>query len=158
MVDFTVILYDGSYHSVDSSDLAFKIAASMAFKSVAAKANPVLLEPIMTMDIFVPEDTVGAVIGDLNARRGRIENVEPHKTGSHVRAKVPMSEVLKYAPDLRSMTGGRGFFTMEFSHYDEVPPSIAEKIIEAAEKEEINSFKKEYTTSQLLSLLENWQE
>jgi elongation factor G len=136
MVDFTVLLYDGSYHTVDSSDLAFKIAASMAFKSVAAKADPVILEPIMIIDVFVPEDTVGAVIGDLNARRGRIENVEPHKNGSHIRAKVPMSEILKYAPDLRSMTGGRGFFTMEFSHYDEVPPSIAEKIIEAAEKEQ----------------------
>lgn len=136
MVDFKAILYDGSYHTVDSSDLAFKIAASMAFKSVAAQASPVILEPIMIMDIFVPEDTVGAVIGDLNARRGRIENVEPHKNGSHIRAKVPMAEILKYAPDLRSMTGGRGFFTMEFSHYDEVPPSIAEKIIDAAKKEE----------------------
>ncbi len=136
MVDFKAILYDGSYHTVDSSDLAFKIAASMAFKSVAAQASPVILEPVMIMDIFVPEDTVGAVIGDLNARRGRIENVEPHKNGSHIRAKVPMAEILKYAPDLRSMTGGRGFFTMEFSHYDEVPPSIAEKIIEAAKKEE----------------------
>jgi len=136
MVDFKAILYDGSYHTVDSSDLAFKIAASMAFKSVAAQASPVILEPIMIMDIFVPEDSVGSVIGDLNARRGRIENVEPHKSGSHIRAKVPMAEILKYAPDLRSMTGGRGFFTMEFSHYDEVPPSIAEKIIEAAKKEE----------------------
>ena len=136
MVDFRAILFDGTYHTVDSSDLAFKIAASMAFKSVASQASPVILEPVMIMDIFIPEDTVGTVIGDLNARRGRIENVEPHKNGSHIRAKVPMAEILKYAPDLRSMTGGRGFFTMEFSHYDEVPPSIADKIIDETKQEE----------------------
>jgi elongation factor G len=136
MVDFRAILFDGTYHTVDSSDLAFKIAASMAFKSVASQASPVILEPVMIMDIFIPEDTVGTVIGDLNARRGRIENVEPHKNGSHIRAKVPMAEILKYAPDLRSMTGGRGFFTMEFIHYDEVPPSIADKIIDETKQEE----------------------
>ncbi|MGA1846474.1 elongation factor G [Deferribacter abyssi] len=129
MVDFKAILYDGSYHSVDSSELAFKIAASMAFKKVALEAKPVLLEPIMNIDIFVPEDTVGTVLGDLNARRGRIINVEPQITGQHIRAQVPMAEILKYAPDLRSMTGGRGMFTMEFSHYEEVPTHIAEKII-----------------------------
>lgn len=134
VVDFKAILYDGTYHTVDSSDLAFKIAASMAFKSVISQADPVLLEPIMNMDVYIPDDAVGTVIGDLNARRGRIENVEPHKNGQHIKAKVPMSEILKYAPDLRSMTGGRGFFTMEFSHYDDVPPSIADKIIEQAKQ------------------------
>ncbi|MDY6821785.1 MAG: elongation factor G, partial [Deferribacterota bacterium] len=136
MVDFRAILYDGSYHSVDSSDIAFQIAASMAFKNVAARANPVILEPIMKIEVFVPEECVGSVIGDLNSRRGRIENVEPHKDGAHIKGKVPMAEVLKYAPDLRSMTGGRGYFTMELSHYEEVPPSIAEKIIEEAKNKE----------------------
>ncbi|KAA0257986.1 elongation factor G [Deferribacter autotrophicus] len=135
MVDFKAILYDGSYHSVDSSELAFKIAASMAFKKVALEAKPVLLEPIMNIDVFVPEDAVGTVLGDLNARRGRIINVEPQITGQHIRAQVPMAEILKYAPDLRSMTGGRGMFTMEFSHYEEVPTHIAEKIIAQAKAE-----------------------
>ncbi|MGA1862282.1 elongation factor G [Deferribacter thermophilus] len=135
MVDFKAILYDGSYHSVDSSELAFKIAASMAFKKVAMEAKPVLLEPIMNIDVFVPEETVGTVLGDLNARRGRIINVEPQINGQHIRAQVPMAEILKYAPDLRSMTGGRGMFTMEFSHYEEVPTHIAEKIIAQAKAE-----------------------
>ncbi|BAI80994.1 translation elongation factor G [Deferribacter desulfuricans SSM1] len=135
MVDFKAILYDGSYHSVDSSEMAFKIAASMAFKKVAMEAKPVLLEPIMNIDVFVPEETVGTVLGDLNARRGRIINVEPQINGQHIRAQVPMAEILKYAPDLRSMTGGRGMFTMEFSHYEEVPTHIAEKIIAQAKAE-----------------------
>ena len=138
MVDFKVKLFDGSYHSVDSSEMAFKIAGSMAFKKVALECKPVLLEPVMNMDIFCPEDAVGTVIGDLNSRRGRIVNVEPETNGQHIRAQVPMSEVLSYAPDLRSMTGGHGLFTMEFSHYEEVPTHLAEKIIEEkkAEKEE----------------------
>ncbi|MDK2791880.1 MAG: elongation factor [Deferribacteres bacterium] len=136
MVDFKVTLYDGSYHSVDSSEMAFKIAASMAYKKVAMEAKPVLLEPIMNIDIFVPEDAVGAVIGDLNSRRGRILNVEPQINGQHVSAQVPMAEILKYAPDLRSMTGGRGMFTMEFSHYEELPSHLSEKVIQANKKSE----------------------
>jgi elongation factor G len=130
LVDFRVSLYDGSYHSVDSSEMAFKIAGSMAFKKVAAECKPVLLEPIMNLDVFVPDDTTGTVIGDLNSRRGRIANVEPQANGQHIRAEVPMAEVLAYAPDLRSMTGGHGMFTMEFCRYEEVPTHLMEKIIE----------------------------
>lgn len=129
MVDFKAALYDGSYHSVDSSEMAFKIAASMAYKKIAMDSKPVILEPIMTLDIYCPEQHVGAVIGDLNSRRGRIGNVEPQTSGQHIRASVPMSEILKYAPDLRSMTGGHGMFTMEFSHYEELPTHLTEKLI-----------------------------
>ncbi|MGE4317892.1 MAG: elongation factor G [Deferribacterales bacterium] len=130
LIDFKAVLYDGSYHTVDSSEMAFNIAGSMAFKKVALDAKPVLLEPIMNMDVFVPDDMTGAVIGDLNSRRGRIMNVEPETNGQHIRSQVPMSEVLKYAPDLRSMTGGHGMFTMEFSHYEELPSHLYDKVIE----------------------------
>lgn len=129
MVDFKAVLYDGSYHSVDSSEMAFKIAASMAFKKIATDAKPTILEPIMIIDVYVPEQYVGAVIGDLNSRRGRITNVEPQTTGQHVSALVPMAEILKYAPDLRGMTTGHGMFTMEFSHYEELPTHLALKLI-----------------------------
>lgn len=129
LIDFKAVLFDGSYHSVDSSEMAFTIAGSMAFKKVAMDAKPVLLEPIMNLDVFVPDDMTGAVIGDLNARRGRIVNVEPETNGQHIRSQVPMAEVLKYAPDLRSMTGGHGMFTMDFSHYEEVPSHLAEKVV-----------------------------
>lgn len=134
MVDFKATIYDGSYHSVDSSEMAFKIAASMAYKKIAIEAKPVILEPIMNIDVYCPEQYVGAVIGDLNSRRGRINNVEPQTTGQHISANVPMSEILKYAPDLRSMTGGHGMFTMEFNHYEELPTHLAEKLI-ATKKE-----------------------
>lgn len=136
LIDFKVTLYDGSYHSVDSSEMAFKIAASMAFKKVAMEAKPVLLEPVVNMDIFVPEETVGTVIGDLNSRRGRVQNVEPQTTGQHITAQVPMGEILKYAPDLRSMTGGRGMFTIEFSHYEEAPSHVVEKVKEQSKIEQ----------------------
>lgn len=129
LIDFKVVLFDGSYHSVDSSEMAFQIAGSMAFKKVAMDAKPVLLEPVMNLDVFVPDDMTGNVIGDLNARRGRIQNVEPESNGQHIRAQVPMAEVLKYAPDLRSMTGGHGMFSMDFSHYEEVPSHLSEKVI-----------------------------
>lgn len=129
LIDFKVVLFDGSYHSVDSSEMAFQIAGSMAFKKVAMDAKPVLLEPVMNLDVFVPDDMTGNVIGDLNARRGRIMNVEPETNGQHIRSQVPMAEVLKYAPDLRSMTGGHGMFSMDFSHYEEVPSHLAEKVI-----------------------------
>ncbi|MCX7857970.1 MAG: elongation factor G [Deltaproteobacteria bacterium] len=135
VTDVKVTLYDGSYHEVDSSEMAFKIAASMGFKKCMEMANPVLLEPIMKMEIIVPEENMGDVMGDLNSRRGKILGVEAKGNNQIIKAYVPMAEILKYAPDLRSMTGGRGTFTMEFSHYEEVPGHIAQKIIENAKKE-----------------------
>ncbi len=135
VVDVKVTLYDGSHHSVDSSELAFKIAGSLAFKKAAQQAGMVLLEPIMDMEITVPEEVLGDVLGDLNSRRGKVTGIEPLAGGNQlIRAKVPMAEVLTYAPDLRSLTGGRGMFTMKFSHYEEVPSFLAEKIIEEAKK------------------------
>jgi len=135
MVDVRVTLYDGSFHNVDSSEMAFKIAGSMGFKKAVANANPVLLEPIMNMEVAVPDECMGDIIGDLNSRRGKVMGVEPQAGGQNLKAQVPMAEVLKYAPDLRSMTSGRGNFHMEFSHYEELPSHLAEKIIEAAQKE-----------------------
>jgi len=133
-VDFKVILDDGSYHAVDSSEMAFKIAGSLAFKKAVEEANPTLLEPIMKVTITTPEDYMGDIMGDLNGRRGRVLGMDSAGKNQVINAQVPMSEFLSYASDLRSMTGGRGIFTMEFSHYDEVPAQIAEKIIEAANK------------------------
>ncbi len=138
VVDFKVELYDGSYHSVDSSELAFKIAGSFAFKEAAEKAGLVLLEPIMKMVITVPEEFMGDIIGDLSSRRGKVLGYESQEGIAEIHAHVPMSEVLKYAPDLRSMTGGQGSFTMEFDHYEECPPNIQEKVLEEvrSQKEE----------------------
>ncbi|UCE64506.1 MAG: elongation factor G, partial [Nitrospirota bacterium] len=133
-VDFKVILDDGSYHAVDSSEMAFKIAGSLAFKKAVEGANPTLLEPIMKVSITTPEDYMGDIMGDLNGRRGRVLGMDSAGKNQVINAQVPMAEFLSYASDLRSMTGGRGLFTMEFSHYDEVPAQIAEKIIEAANK------------------------
>jgi elongation factor G len=135
VVDMKVTVYDGSFHPVDSSDMAFKIAGSMGFKKGVVQADPVLLEPIMTMEITVPEETMGDVIGDLNARRGRVLGMDGVGNTKAIRAQVPMAEVLRYASNLRSMTGGRGNFTMEFSHYEEVPPHLAERIIAEAARE-----------------------
>jgi elongation factor G len=135
VVDMKVTVYDGSFHPVDSSDMAFKIAGSMGFKKGVIQAEPVLLEPIMTMEITVPEEDMGDVIGDLNARRGRVLGMDGAGNTKVIRAQVPMSEVLRYASNLRSMTGGRGNFTMEFSHYEEVPPHLAERIIAEAARE-----------------------
>ncbi len=132
--DIRVTLYDGSYHAVDSSEMAFKIAGSMAFKSAAKQAKPTLLEPIMKMEIIVPEEYMGDIIGDLNGRRGRVLGMDSHRGMQKINALVPMSEVLKYAPSLTSMTGGRGNYTMEFDHYEEVPAQLQEKIIEEAKK------------------------
>ncbi len=129
VVDFKVTLFDGSYHDVDSSEMAFKIAASMGFKDALAKARPVLLEPIMLIEVTVPDESMGDVIGDLNSRRGRVLGVDPKPPQQVIRAEVPMAEVLKYAPDLRSMTSGRGDFHMSFAHYEEVPPHLAERVI-----------------------------
>ena len=135
VVGVKAILYDGSYHPVDSSEMAFKIAGSMAFKKGAEQANPVLLEPIMDIEVVVPESFMGDIIGDLNKRRGRILGMEPVDGMQHIKAQVPMSEVARYATDLRSMTQGRGSFTSSFSHYEEVPAQFAEKIIEEAKKD-----------------------
>jgi elongation factor G len=135
VVDMKVTVYDGSFHPVDSSDMAFKIAGSMGFKKGVIQADPVLLEPIMTMEIAVPEENMGDVIGDLNARRGRVLGMDGVGNTKVIRAQVPMAEVLRYASNLRSMTGGRGNFTMEFSHYEEVPPHLAERIIAEAARE-----------------------
>ncbi len=136
MVDVKVSLVDGSFHSVDSSELAFKIAGSLAFKKAAMEANPVLLEPIMDITIRVPEDCVGDVMGDLNSRRGRVMGMDSEEKNEVINAQVPMGEVQKYAADLTSFTGGRGAFTVSFSHYEEVPAQLAEKIIAAVNKEE----------------------
>jgi elongation factor G len=134
--DVRIRLYDGSYHSVDSSEMAFKIAGSMAFKKAAEQAQPTLLEPIMQVQVVVPEDAVGDVIGDLNGRRGRPLGMEPKGTMTEIRAEVPMAEMLNYAPDLRSITGGRGEYTMEFARYEEVPAHLAQKVISAASTEQ----------------------
>ena len=138
VVDVKVRFYDGKSHEVDSSEMAFKIAASMCFKKGVQEANPVLLEPIMQMEIITPEENLGDIMGDINSRRGKVLGMDSKGKYQIVKALVPMSEVLQYAPDLRSMTGGRGNFTMEFSHYEEVPAHLKDKIVaqkEAAEEE-----------------------
>lgn len=133
MVGVKVILYDGSYHPVDSSEMAFKIAGSMAFKKGAVDAKPVLLEPIMDVTVVVPDNYMGDIIGDLNKRRGRVLGMEPKEGMQHIKAQVPMAEMFRYATDLRSMTQGRGSFSSTFSHYEEVPAMIAEKVIAEAQ-------------------------
>jgi elongation factor G len=138
--DVHVRLYDGSHHSVDSSEMAFKIAGSMAFKQAMADADPVLLEPIVKLTVSCPEDVVGDVIGDLNSRRGRPLGMEPKGSATEVKAEVPMAEVLDYAPDLRSISGGRADYTMEFERYEEVPGHLAGKIIaQASDAEEVKA-------------------
>ena len=132
VVDVKVKFYDGKSHEVDSSEIAFKIASSMAFKKGVLETNPVLLEPIMNVEVAVPDEYMGDVIGDLNSRRGRVLGVEPRPKGQLIKVQVPLAEVLKYAPDLTSMTSGRGSFTMELSHYEEVPAHLTEKIVAAA--------------------------
>ena len=134
VVDVRVTLYDGSYHEVDSSEMAFKIAASMAFKDACRKADPVLKEPIMKVVVIVPEEYMGDVIGDLNSRRGQIQGMDARNGVQEINAMVPLSEMFGYATDLRSNTQGRGQYSMEPSHYAEVPKSIQEKIIETSGK------------------------
>ena len=131
-----VRLVDGSYHSVDSSEMAFKIAGSLAFKTAYEKADPVLLEPIMEVEVTVPDDTVGAVNGDLNSRRGRLQGMEPAAGMTNIKAEVPMAEMLTYSQALTSMTGGRGAYAMHFLRYDEVPGHIAQKVIDETKTEE----------------------
>jgi elongation factor G len=129
MIDVRVTMVDGSYHDVDSSEMAFKIAGSMAFKDGVKKCNPVLLEPMMKVEVEIPEDFLGSVIGDLSSRRGQVEGQSVDDGQSKVQAKVPLAEMFGYATQLRSMTQGRGIFSMEFSHYEEVPRNVAEAII-----------------------------
>lgn len=129
MVDIKVIVYDGSYHDVDSSEMAFKVAGSMGFKAGTAKAAPILLEPYMKVEVVVPEEYMGDVFGDLNSRRGRIEGMEVRAGAQVIKSFVPLAEMFGYATDLRSRTQGRGNYSMEFSHYDEVPKNISEAII-----------------------------
>jgi len=130
-----VRLVDGSYHSVDSSEMAFKIAGSMAFKQAYEQADPVLLEPIMDVEVTVPDESVGAVNGDLNSRRGRLQGMEPKGGMTTIKAEVPMSEILTYAQSLTSLTGGRGDYHMAFARYEEVPSHISQKLIAEAKQD-----------------------
>jgi elongation factor G len=130
MVDLKVTLVDGSYHDVDSSEMAFKVAGSMALKEAVQKATPVLLEPVVEVEVVAPGEFIGDVVGELSSRRGSIESMEPRGTGSQaIQAFVPLAEMFGYATDLRSMTQGRGTFTMEFCHYDQVTDSVARQIL-----------------------------
>jgi elongation factor G len=129
VIDLKATLVDGSFHDVDSSEMAFKIAGSMAIKTAVMKATPVLLEPMMKVEVEVPEDFIGNVIGDLNSRRGQIEGQGTEQGLAKVSAKVPLAEMFGYATDIRSKTQGRGIFSMEFSHYEEIPRNVAEAII-----------------------------
>jgi elongation factor G len=135
VVDFRVTVYDGSYHPVDSSEMAFKTAGRIAFKKAMEAANPVLLEPVMNVEIVAPQEYAGALTGDLSGRRGRLQGMDSKRDMQIIKAQVPMSEMVSYAPVLTSVTGGRGSYHMEFSHYDEVPAHIASKIIEEANKD-----------------------
>jgi elongation factor G len=129
VVDVKVTLFDGSYHEVDSSEMSFKIAGSMAFKEAAKRAKPVLLEPVMQVDVVTPEEFLGEVIGNLNSRRGRVLGVEARSAAQVIRAEVPLSEMFGYATDLRSATQGRATHTMQFSRYEAIPSTIAEEIV-----------------------------
>ncbi len=134
LVDLKVTLFDGSSHAVDSSDMSFQIAASMGLKAALEKAHPILLEPIMSLEVGCPDECMGDVIGDLNSRRGKVLGVDRKGNGQAIKALVPMSEILKYAPDLRSITSGRGSFESQFSHYEETPAHIADKVIKDAKE------------------------
>jgi elongation factor G len=134
VVDIKVRFYDGKHHEVDSSEMAFKIAARMCFRKGVAEATPILLEPIMKMEITVPDDAMGDVMGDLNSRRGRVLGMDNAGRYQVIKAQAPMSEILRYALDLNAMTAGRGTFRVEHSHYDEVPAQLAEKIVAEAKK------------------------
>jgi len=136
VVDFSVTLYDGSYHDVDSSEMAFKIAGSLAFRKAMEQAKPTLIEPIMHVEISTPEELMGDIMGDLNSRRGKIQGMDADGETQVIKASVPMSEMLTYESTLRSITGGRGYFSIEFSHYEEVPKQLQEKIIAAVKQQE----------------------
>ena len=134
VIDVKATVYDGSYHEVDSSEAAFKIAASKAFKDACRAAQPIILEPIMKVNAITPEEYMGDVIGDLNSKRGQIDSMEDRVNLKSINAKVPLSELFGYATTLRGMTQGRASYTMEFSHYQEVPQKIAQEIIEGKRK------------------------
>ena len=136
MVGLHAKLYDGSYHPVDSSEMAFKTAARIAYKKGCMDASPVLLEPIMHVEVFVPDEYMGDIMGDMNKRRGRIMGMDQVDGLQRVTAEAPMGEMFKYATDLRSMTQARGSFTMAFERYEEMPSDAAKKIIESAQKDE----------------------
>ena len=129
MVDVRVRLTDGSYHEVDSSEMAFKIAGSMGFKEACRRARPVLLEPVMDVEVVMPEEYMGAIVGDLNSRRGRIVSMEARGSSQVIRANVPLAQMFGYATEMRSMTQGRATYTMQFARYEEVPAAIAEEIM-----------------------------
>ena len=137
LVDLKAIVYDGSYHPVDSSEMCFKIAGAMALKKCIEAAQPILLEPIMELEITVPDDYTGDILSDLNTKRGQVLGMNPGGGKNIIEAKAPLAEVLRYSIDLKSMTQGRGSFTMKFDHYEEVPAHISQKIIQErqAEKE-----------------------
>ncbi|HEV2685959.1 MAG TPA: elongation factor G, partial [Actinomycetota bacterium] len=136
-------LYDGKYHPVDSSDIAFQLAAAQAFKDAAHAAGLVLLEPVMDLTVLIPDESVGDVMGELSSRRARIEGTEGFGKGwTQLKAKVPQGEVMRYAIDLRSKTGGRGTFSLEFSHYEEAPSHVQEKVVAEAAKEKAEAEKK----------------
>jgi elongation factor G len=135
VVDVRVTLFDGKHHDVDSSEMAFKTAAALGFKAAVEQAKPVLLEPIMALDVQVPDDAMGDVIGDVNARRGKVQGVEPRGHSQVIKARVPMAEMLKYGPDLNAMTAGRGSFHMEFSHYEELPAHLVDKVVKEAKRQ-----------------------
>jgi len=132
LVDCKVTLYDGSYHDVDSSEMAFKIAGSIAFKDGALKADPVLLEPVMKVEVVTPEEYMGDVMGDLNRRRGLPQGMDDSPSGKVIRADVPLAEMFGYATDLRSMSQGRAVYSMEFSKYSEVPQNVADTVMRKA--------------------------
>ena len=135
VVDFRVTLIDGSFHAVDSNELSFKLAGSLAFKDAMSRARPTILEPIMNVEIYAPSDFAGDLMGDLNGRRGRISGMDTRAAVTVIKAQVPMAEMLTYEQQLTSMTGGRGTYQMEYSHYDEVPAHLQAKIIAAAKSE-----------------------
>ena len=135
MVDFRASVFDGSYHPVDSSEMSFKMAGSLAFKDGMSRARPTLLEPIMDVEVYAPSDYAGDLMGDLNGRRGRIGGMDARAASTIIRAKVPMSEMLTYEQHLTSVTGGRGSYQMEYSHYDEVPNHLQTKIVATAKAE-----------------------
>ncbi len=129
VVDVHVEAFDGSFHDVDSSEVSFKIAGSMAFRDGAARAGPVLLEPVMSIEVVTPEESMGDVIGDLNARRGKILGMEPKSGAQHIQGQVPLATMFGYATDLRSRTQGRATYTMQFSHYAQVPKAVSDEIV-----------------------------
>jgi elongation factor G len=134
--DFRAALYDGSFHTVDSSEIAFKLAAHLAFKKGVPDASPVLLEPIMNFTITIPEEFTGDVLGDLNSKRARVQGMGQQRDKAIITAQAPLAEMQRYATDLRSITQGRGIYTMEFSHYEEVPSHVAQKVIAEAQRQE----------------------